>query len=127
MKLLQRLLSLLLSLSLIMLPMVPVKAAMIGNGEIFGSTSADRTLLVEAMQKDTVVQQLSALGISQEQAMERIARLTDQEVAHLNQQLADLPAGGDVLGILVLLFIVFIVTDMLGATDIFPFVHPIKR
>ena len=58
--------------------------------------------------------------------MERIAQMTDQEIAHLNQQLAELPAGGDVLGLVVLIFIVFIITDAIGATDIFPFVHPVR-
>ena len=127
MKHVKRLLSLLLSLSLIMLPMMQAKAAMVDNGELFGASQADRTQLIQTIQRDAVAQQLSAMGISQEQAMERIARLTDQEVAQLNQQLADLPAGGDVLGIILLIFIIFIITDALGATDIFPFVHPINR
>jgi hypothetical protein len=52
--------------------------------------------------------------------------MTDQEVARLNQHLAELPAGGDVLGVILILFIVFIITDMLGATDIFPFVKPVN-
>jgi hypothetical protein len=38
------------------------------------------------------------------------------------------PAGGEsVIGILLLLFIIFIITDMLGATDIFPFVKNINK
>jgi hypothetical protein len=56
-----------------------------------------------------------------------VASLTDAEVARINQQIEKLPAGGDsFLGILVLIFIIFVITDALGATDIFPFVHPIK-
>ena len=128
MKYLQRILSMLLSLSLILLPLMPAQAAMVGNAELFGSAviSADRTILIEALERDSARQQLTALGISQEQAIERITRMTNQEIAQLNQQLADLPAGGDVLGIIVLIFIVFIITDAIGATDIFPFVHSVK-
>ena len=128
MKYLQKLLSMLLSLSLFILPIVPAQAALVGNAELLGSaaTSADRTLLIEALDRDSARQQLAALGISQEQAMERIAQMTDQEIAQLNQQLADLPAGGDVLGIIVLIFLVFVITDVIGATDIFPFIHPVK-
>ena len=128
MKYLQTLLSMLLSLSLIILPIMPAQAAIVGNAELFGSaaTSTDRTLLIEALDRDSARQQLAALGISQEQAMERIAQMTDQEIAQLNQQLADLPAGGDVLGIIVLIFLVFVITDVIGATDIFPFIHPVK-
>jgi hypothetical protein len=128
MKYLRKLLSILLSLSLITLPVLPTQAALVGNAELLGSAtvSADRNQLMQALEQDSVQQQLAALGISQEQAMQRIARMTDQEVAQLNQQLADLPAGGDVLGLLVLIFLVFIITDAIGATDIFPFVHPVK-
>jgi len=39
--------------------------------------------------------------------------------------MGQIPAGADALGILLLLFIVFIVTDAVGATDIFDFVDPI--
>lgn len=129
MKYLQKLLSLLLSLSLMMLPIVPAQAALVGNAELFGSaaSSVDRTLLIEALDRDAARQQLAALGITQEQAMERVAQMTDQEIALLNQQLADLPAGGvDVLGVILLVFIVFVITDVIGATDIFPFIKPVK-
>lgn len=128
MKYLQNILSMVLSLSLIILPLMSAQAAIVGNAELFGSTeiSTDRTVLIEALERDSARQQLAALGISQEQAMERINRMTNQEIAQLNQQLADLPAGGDVLGIIVLIFIVFIITDVIGATDIFPFIHPVK-
>jgi hypothetical protein len=128
MKHLQRLLSLLLSLSLIMLPMVPAQAALVGNGQLIASASADanRTTLLEALDRDSVRQQLSALGVTPEQAQLRVNQMTDQEVAQLNQQLANLPAGGDVVGILVLILIIFIITDVIGATDIFPFIHPVR-
>ena len=128
MKHLQRLLSLLLSLSLILAPMVPVQAALVGTDQLIGATHAnvDRGMLREALQRDSVKQQLAAMGVTQEQALQRVDRMTDQEVARLNQQLADLPAGGDVLGIIVLFLVIFIITDIIGATNIFPFIHPVK-
>jgi len=128
MKYLQRLLSMLLSLSLILAPMVPVQAAMVGNDQLIGATQGqvDRSMLRETLQRDSVKQQLAALGVTQEQALQRVDRMTDQEVAQLNQQLADLPAGGDVLGVIVLFLVIFIITDIIGATDIFPFIHPVR-
>ena len=129
MKYLRKLLSILLSISLLTLPVLPSQAALVGNAEIIGSAavSADRSQLFQALEQDSARQQLAALGISQEQAMERIARMTDQEIAQLNQQLADMPAGGDVLGVLLIIFLVFIITDAIGATDIFPFVHSVNK
>jgi hypothetical protein len=55
-----------------------------------------------------------------------VAALTDAEVARLNQRIAELPAGGDVLGVILLIFIIFVITDAIGATDIFPFVDPVR-
>ena len=55
MKYLQRLLSMLLSLSLVILPVVPAQAALVGNAELLGSTyNADRTLLIEAPTKQAL-------------------------------------------------------------------------
>jgi hypothetical protein len=126
MKYLQKLLSLLLSLSLLMLPIAQTQAALVGNADLFGSVS-ERSQLLEALDRDTARQQLAALGITHEQAVDRINQMTNQEIAQLNQQLADLPAGGDVLGLLVLIFLVFVITDVIGATDIFPFIHPVNK
>ena len=61
-----------------------------------------------------------------EVVLERAGSLTDAELARINQAI-DMHAGGDsVLGILLIIFIVFIITDAIGATDIFPFVHPVR-
>lgn len=70
----RRFLSILLSLSLIMLPIGPIQASMIDNSQLFSSSSAtlQRDDILQAMQRDEARQQLAALGISQEQAIERI-------------------------------------------------------
>ncbi len=36
------------------------------------------------------------------------------------------PAGGDVLGVLLTIFIVLLVTDILGFTKVFPFTRAIR-
>ena len=125
---LQRTLCLLLSLSLIVLPIGPAQAAMISNGQIIGEVQAelDRSDVLQILEREHAKQQLKALGVSPEMVKERVSHMTDHEVAQLNQHLADLPAGGDVLGVILILFIVFIITDMLGATNIFPFVKPVN-
>jgi hypothetical protein len=125
---LQRILCLLLSLSLIVLPINSAQAAMISNGQIIGEvqTELDRSDVLQVLERENAQQQLRALGVSPEMVKERVSHMTDQEVAQLNQHLADLPAGGDVLAVILILFIVFIVTDMLGATNIFPFVKPVN-
>ena len=125
---LKRFFCLILSFSLIVLPIGPAQAAMMSNGQIAAEVQAElsRSEILRILDREAAQQQLLALGVSPDMVKERVAQMTDAEVAQLNQHLADLPAGGDILGVLLLLFIVFIITDMLGATDIFPFVKPVN-
>ncbi len=110
-------------------PLTPLQAAMIGNPVIVQQARAelDRAQLRALLARDEARAQLLALGVSPEAVDARVAAMTDAEIAQVNRHLAEMPAGGDVLGLIVLLFIVFIITDMLGATDIFPFVHSINK
>ena len=64
---------------------------------------------------------LQQLGVSEAQVEERIQNLTPTELAEFEQQLAEAPTGEGVVGIIVLFLLVFIITDMLCATDLFPF------
>ena len=87
----------------------------------------DRQQLLEWLSQTDVQAQLIALGVDVDHAKERIQHLTTAELQMLNQQIDELPAGSGLVGLLVLLFIVFVITDALGATDLFPFVKPIDR
>ncbi len=128
MKTLQRFLCLLMSLSLIILPIGPAQAAMIGNAQILNEvqTELNRGEILRMLDREAAQQQLKAFGVSPDMVKERVAQMTDAEVAQLNQHLADLPAGGDIWGVLLLLLIIFIITDVIGATDIFPFIKPVN-
>ncbi|MEW6253600.1 MAG: DUF6627 family protein, partial [Planctomycetota bacterium] len=86
----------------------------------------DRERLASLLEREDLQRQLATLGVDPQDAKQRVASLTDAEVNRLNQRLAELPAGGDVLGAILLIFIVFVITDAIGATDIFPFVHPVR-
>ena len=129
MRTLQRILCLVMSLSLIVLPIGPAQAAMIGNGQIINEVQSElnRSEILQILDREEARQQLLAMDVSPETVKQRVAHMTDAEVAQLNQHLADLPAGGDIWGVLLILFIVFVITDMLGATDIFPFIKPINK
>ena len=65
---------------------------------------------------------LMELGVDEGIAKQRVAALSDAELNSLATQLDELPAGGDILGTAVFVFLVLLVTDILGFTDIFPFV-----
>ena len=118
----------LLSILLALMPMLPAQAAMIGNEQIVNQSLSveTRDSLRQLFEQDTARQQLQAWGVSPDQINTRINSLTDAELARINRQVGDLNAGGNVLGILLVIFIVFVITDVIGATDIFPFIHPVN-
>ncbi len=87
----------------------------------------DRAQLLQAINEQGVRDQLSSLGVDPGQVEQRIQTLTGDELAQLNAQIQDMPAGQSALGVLATIFIVFIITDMLCATDIFNFVNCINR
>lgn len=88
---------------------------------------ANRAELLDKLQSDEIRAQLEAMGVSPAQAEERINALTPTELAELNEQLTEAPAGEGVLGVLATIFIVLIVTDLLCATDVFSFVSCINK
>ena len=120
--------STLLSIALIMMTFTSTQAAMITNDIVIeqAQQQSARDRLARTVQREDVREQLLALGVSPEAVESRISLLTSREVAQLNQQIDDLPAGGDVLGVLLVIFIVFVITDIIGATDIFPFIKPVN-
>jgi parvulin-like peptidyl-prolyl isomerase len=103
-------------------------AGMVSTGDMIQQeqTQLDRQQLLSMLEKQEVQNKLAELGVSQDQVAERINNLTPAELAEFEQQLAEAPAGEGVVGVIVLFFVIFIVTDMLCATDLFPFVRCIR-
>jgi hypothetical protein len=83
----------------------------------------DRALVMGTFQRPELQARLQEFGVSLENAQARVAALTDQEVSVLARQIETAPAGGtDVLGFVLVIFIVLLITDIMGFTNIFPFV-----
>jgi hypothetical protein len=100
---------------------LPVEAAMI-------AADADRSRIAAALERAEVREQLATLGVSVEQAQARVAALTDAEAAELAARIDELPAGGlDVLAVVLVVFLVLLLTDILGYTKIFPFTQPERK
>ena len=86
----------------------------------------DRQQLLEMLEQQEVKEKLAELGVSEDQVAERIQNLTPAELADFEQQLAEAPTGEGVVGVIVLFLLVFIITDMLCATDLFSFINCIR-
>ena len=126
MYLLRRSTAIFLSILLALTPLLPAQAAIIGNDQVVnrGLSHQTRDGLQQLFKQEAAQQQLQKWGVNPDQIRGRIDRLTDAELARINQQVNDLQAGGGVLGVLLVLFLVFVLTDIFGATDIFPFINP---
>ena len=76
-----------------------------------------------ALDRDDVRERLLDLGISIDDVDARIDALTADELASLKANMDDMPAGAGAVGLLAFVVLVFFITDVLGITDIFPFVN----
>jgi len=118
------------SLLMLSLPLPAAHAGMIGTEAVVNAAQVqqDRERLRDVFNRDDVKAQLLARGVDPAQVQARVDSLTDQEVQSLSGKIDQLPAGGDsLLGVLVFIFIVLLITDILGFTNIFPFVKHPKR
>ena len=83
-----------------------------------GAETIDR--MTRLLARDDVRQQLVQMGIDPVMAEERVAALTPVEAAQLQQQLDNLPAGGDsVLAVIGIVFVVLLILELTGVTNIF--------
>ena len=102
----------------------PLQAAMIGNETLINEiTRAD---LIKVLDKAEVQNLLISKGVDPQAAKIRIQQMNDDELASLKQDFQQLPAGAGGLGTVAFIFVVLLITDMIGATDIFPFVKKVE-
>lgn len=110
-------------------PVVPVAAGMISNEQVAEQQSvADARLTVQNfMDRDDVRQQFEGLGVDPQEAEQRVAALSDAEVRDLAQKIETAPAGEGVVGALIgtalIVFLVLLITDILGFTHVFGFTN----
>ena len=102
------------------------QAGIVGTEVIVSTAQAqlDRTQIMNLLDRKDIQEQLVSHGVTAEQAKARVDSLSDAETHTLANQLNTLPAGGDssILGVIVLIFLVLLITDILGLTNVFPFV-----
>ena len=104
---------------------LPAQAGVLSTDAALASAERDR--IASMLERADVRAQLEAYGVRAVDVKARVAALTDEEAAQLAGRLDSLPAGGDgIIGALLLIFVVLLITDILGLTKVFPFTRPIK-
>jgi hypothetical protein len=103
----------------------PVQAALLGTEAALASGSRDRVL--SALERSDVRDRLQAYGVSADEVKARVEALSDDELAQLASGIDNLPAGGDsIIGAIVFIFLILLITDILGLTKIFPFTRSVR-
>ncbi|MFT6898509.1 MAG: Mg2+ and Co2+ transporter CorA [Paraglaciecola sp.] len=102
-------------------------AAVYSSGDVLQTQQMDykKQQILSMVDSADVQQQLVALGVNSADAKARIGHMTDNELTALNQQMNDMPAGG-IVGTIVTVLVVIAVLDVLGITDVYPFIRPIN-
>jgi len=91
------------------------------------ASQQDRERVRAFFEREDVQAQLQSRGVSPESAKSRVDAMTDSEIASINGHLDSLPAGGNaIIGMLLTVFIVLLITDILGWTKVFPFTKAIR-
>ncbi len=91
------------------------------------AAAGDRTRIYDFLAREDVRAQMIELGVDPAVAVARVAGLSDAEIRDIAGRMDQLPAGQDffgaVLGTALVIFLVLLFTDILGLTDVFPFVR----
>ncbi|WP_258868015.1 PA2779 family protein [Alkalilimnicola ehrlichii] len=101
------------------------QASLIGTGEVLAAERQveQRAKLEDLLAREDVREQLEKMGVDPAFAAERVQALTAEEVDLLVAQLEALPAGGNgIIGAALIVFLVLLITDIMGYTEVFPFV-----
>ena len=111
------------------LPVQSANAGIVATDQVLSHELAgqDRARINAFIDREDVLAQLQQQGVTAGEAKARVNALTDEEAHKIAGKLDQLPAGGDILGLLFTIFIVLLVTDILGLTKVFPFTRPINR
>ena len=117
-----------LALSIFSIISPPAHAAMVNTAEILKQSKHNfaRDRINIFLGRSEVHKHLVAWGINPEEAKARTDSLTDQEIEKIVASIDQFPAGGGALGTIVgaalIIFLVLLLTDILGLTDVFYFV-----
>jgi hypothetical protein len=103
---------------------LPASAGIVTTDQ--AGAAAQRERVLGFLDRQEVRAKLQSLGVDANAAKARVDALTDQEAQDLAARIDQLPAGGDVLGVVFVIFIILLVTDILGLTKVFPFTRSVR-
>ncbi len=129
----QRATALALAACLTSVTLLPVAhAGMIGTPAVAQSLApavvadSPQARLLSTLDRSDVVQALAQRGVNAQDARDRVAALSDDQAQALLAQIDSAPAGASIIETVVFIFLVLLVTDILGFTKVYPFTRSIR-
>jgi hypothetical protein len=113
------------------LPVGVARADLVTTEQVVDAKAAasDRERLAAVLLRDDVRQQMEALGVDRDEAMARLASLSDQEIQQVAGKIDELPAGQSfIAGVLIVagaVLLALVILDLVGVTDVFTFINPV--
>lgn len=111
------------------LPLQPARAGLVGTDRVLSPARSgqDRDRIRAFLDRADVRAELQRQGIDPAGAAARVDALTDAEAHKVAGRLDTLPAGGDIIGVAFTVFVILLLTDILGFTKVFSFTRSIGR
>ncbi|MEY4729679.1 MAG: hypothetical protein RL020_837 [Pseudomonadota bacterium] len=117
------------SILTISLPMQTAHAGMIETDTILAQQESAllRLKVNRFLDRDEVAAEMQKLGVDTASAKLRVDAMSDNELQQIAGKLDQMPAGGEsILGVVFAVFIILLITDILGFTKVFPFTRSIR-
>lgn len=117
----------------ITMPLGIAHAALVGTDQVVAQPQADidRARVAAFVAREDVRGEMRKMGVDPDEATRRVAVMSDVEIQRIAAKIDAAPAGksaaGAIIGAVVLIFVILLITDLLGLTDIFPFVKRNKK
>ena len=107
---------------------LPAKASMMSAQETMSvHQTSERTQVMQFLAREDVAKHIAAQGVDIALVQQRVAAMSDDEINQLSDKIDQVPAAGNaVLGAVVFVFVLLLVTDILGLTKVFPFTRSVR-
>jgi hypothetical protein len=114
------------------MPVHVAQAALVPTDRVIEDLAgtSQRAQVQAFLAREDVRRELQAMEVDPAEAEARVASMSDAEIGRLADVIKDDPAGRDGIGVIVgavvLVFIILLITDILGLTKIFPFTRSVR-
>ncbi|MDT0498666.1 PA2779 family protein [Algiphilus sp. W345] len=99
----------------------PALAAVVSTEQMMsqGASTRDRAAVDTFLARADVRDQLQAWGVAPSVVEQRVASLSDQELQELSLKIQEQPAGGDAIAVIGIVFLVLLILELVGVTNVF--------